>query len=149
MRYSVFNRTVRTRRASGGKARSGETKPDPLMELTECSRKDVSMSPQAAEVQTVTSVQVERLLATRETYQALKKRLDAMAETLNELETEIIAQIEEGMDFSRLGYHVRVQETVRRYPAWKEHFLSYVGKAEADAVLEATPPIIHKKLIVE
>ena len=107
------------------------------------------MSPQAAEIQTINSVQVERLLATRETYRALKKRLDAMAETVDELESEIITQVEGGMDFSATGYNVRIQESIRRYPAWKEHFLSRLGKAEADAVLEATAPTIHKKLAIE
>jgi hypothetical protein len=44
---------------------------------------------------------------------------------------------------------VRIQENVRRYPAWKEHFLSRLGKAEADTILEATTPTVHKKLVIE
>ena len=112
------------------------------------------MSPQASahkapQTPGVSATEVERLLATRETYQALKKRLDAIAASVEELESEIISQLEAGVDFASLGYHVRIQETTRRYPAWKEHFLSRVGKIEADAVLKATPPTIHKKLIVE
>jgi hypothetical protein len=63
------------------------------------------MSPQSAalktpQAKTVLAADVERLIATRETYQALKKRLDAMAEAVGELESEIITNVEAGVDFS-------------------------------------------------
>ncbi len=102
-----------------------------------------------AAIQTkVEGANIERLLALRETYQALKKRLDAMEATVDELETDLIAQVEAGVDFSIFGYEVKVQESTRRYPAWKEHFLARVGKAEADAILESTTQTILKKLVI-
>ncbi len=91
---------------------------------------------------------VEWLLALRESYQALKKRLDAMEETVDELESGIIAQVESGLDFSIFGYEIKVQESTRRYPAWKEHFIERLGKSEADSVLAATKPTILKKLVI-
>lgn len=100
-------------------------------------------------IPSISAVEIERLRAMRETYQALKKRLDTVTKTVDELESQVISQVEAGTDFSAMGYLVRIQETIRRYPAWKEHFLSRVGKAEADAILEATPPTIDKKLIIE
>lgn len=91
---------------------------------------------------------LEQLIAMRETQRSLKDRLELMDKAISEIEGRIIAQIDSGADFSRFGYSIAIQESSRRFPAWKEHFIGRLGKAEADAVLEATPATIYRKLVI-
>lgn len=99
--------------------------------------------------QTITNNQLEQLLAMRETQKGLRDRLKLMDDAINEAEAQLIDQMNLGANLTECGYTLSVQETVRRYPAWKEHFLWRLGKTEADAVLESTPATVHRKLVIK
>lgn len=98
---------------------------------------------------TVEKVKVEQILAMRETRKALQERLELVEKALSTAEDEIIGLIELGADVASAGYALSVNESQRRYPAWKEHFISFMGKAKADDILEATPATIYKKLVIK
>lgn len=97
----------------------------------------------------INNSQIEQLLAMRETQKGLKERLNLMAEAVEKAENVLIDQVIAGADLSACGFEVCVQEIVRRYPAWKEHFIGKLGKSEADVVMENTTPVIHRKLVVK
>src|ERR1700730_7335305 len=105
------------------------------------------MKSNAVKKEIVTVHEVEQALALRETLQGLKKRMDLIETSLQETETTIISKLDAGADFSSCGYSIFVKEVQKRYPSWKEEFLSRLGKSEADAVMETTEPKIYRNLI--
>lgn len=106
-------------------------------------RKPLTRKPQ------ITTAEVESLLAMRETQNTLRDRLAVMDEAIKKSETALLGQIESGADLSGCRYSVNVEEFTRRYPAWKEHFISRLGKSEADAVMDSTAPVILRKLVIK
>lgn len=116
--------------------------------------KGVSMHPisslkKAPRKPSIAPSEVDKILAMRETQKALKDRLAFMEEAVKRAEAELIAAIDSGADTSLLGCQVSVESIERRYPAWKEHFISRLGKAETDAVMESTAPTMHRKLVIK
>jgi len=97
----------------------------------------------------INQTSIESILAMRETQRALKDRLRVMDDALDKAESTLIDAIDNGVDLSSIGYNVEVQENTRRYPAWKEHFISRLGKSEADAVMASTPETFHRKLVIK
>ncbi len=97
----------------------------------------------------VTNLEIEQLIAMRETQKSLKDRLALMDQSIDQLSEKLIGLVDSGADLSQCGYHVSIQTSERRYPAWKEHFISRLGKADADDILEATTPVIHRKLVIK
>lgn len=97
----------------------------------------------------LTPTEIEKLLAFRETHRALKDRLEAIDKAIKSTEADILAKIDSGADTSACGHHVYVQSTERRFPAWKEHFITFMGKAKADAILEGTTPEIYRKVLIK
>lgn len=98
---------------------------------------------------TVEKSQIEQILALRESRKALADRLELIEKSLSEAETQIIFAIDSGANVANAGYAVSISETERRYPKWKEEFISVAGKAAADKVLEATPANVYRKLIIK
>jgi len=92
---------------------------------------------------------IEQLLAMRETQRSMRERLALIDESISGLENEVLTAIDLGADLRNLKYAVSVQTTERRYPSWKEHFISRLGKSEADSVLELTAPVTHRKLVIK
>lgn len=97
----------------------------------------------------IANSQLEHLLAMREAQKGLRHRLKLMDDAIEKAESEIMEQLDCGVDLSACGYELSIQETVRRYPAWKEHFISRMGKEVADSVMENTAPVLHRKLVVK
>lgn len=97
--------------------------------------------------QSVSQAEIEKLLAMREAKAHLKKRLELMAESISELEESLLDKIEGGA--APQGYELSIRQSEKRFPKWKEEFINVAGKAEADAVLEATDPKIYKSLIIK
>lgn len=95
------------------------------------------------------SIQVQRVLALREAQQSLKDRLEVAEGALKSAEQEVIELLQGGANFSHCGHEVSIINSERRYPAWKEHFISRLGKADADQVLESTRPVIIRKLVIK
>lgn len=110
---------------------------------------EVIMNPNTLNQAVINPIEIEKLLAMRETQKGLKERLALMEEAISQAEDLILSSIDAGADLSRLGYTVEVQESSRRYPAWKEHFISRLGKDAADAVLEGTKPTVFRKLVIK
>lgn len=97
---------------------------------------------------TTAFINLEKILAMREAAKMLKERLATVENSLDQAEQEIMEAVDAGADFSALGYEVAIQESSRRYPKWKEEFLSRLGKSAADAVTESTPATIYRKLVI-
>lgn len=100
-------------------------------------------------VEVLRTSQVENLLAMKETQKALRDRLAIMDQAIEKQESEIVGMLERGCDASRCGYLIAIDEVSRRYPKWKEEFISRMGKPAADAVLAATPATVSKRLVVK
>jgi hypothetical protein len=94
-------------------------------------------------------IEVEKVLALRETHKALKDRLELMDKALREAEGDVLAKLDAGADLAHCGYAVSVQVVERRYPAWKEEFIARLGKAHAGEVLESTEPTVYRKVVVK
>lgn len=99
--------------------------------------------------QSLSTADIENILALRESQKALKARLDLIVRALDTAENKIVQSIESGADLAHCRFSLSIHEISRRYPAWKEHFISHCGKVEADQVLESTTPTIHKKLEIK
>jgi hypothetical protein len=97
----------------------------------------------------ITQAAVESILAMRETQRALKDRMELMDRSIKDAEAGLIAQIEAGADVNQCGYAVSIQAVERHYPAWKEHFISKLGKAAADAVMDDTAPVVYQRLVIK
>lgn len=91
---------------------------------------------------------LDRLLTLKDTAKALQSRPERLAEEAESLEeATLISQVENGV-ITPPGVELTVQVMERRFPAWKEEFISRLGKTEADLVLESTPSKIYKRLVV-
>lgn len=106
------------------------------------------MNPNTLTQPVLNPVDIEKLLAMRETQKSLKQRLALIEEAISQAECLIISSIDAGADLSRCGYSVEIQESSWHYPAWKEHFISRLGKEAADAVLDCTAPTVHRLLVI-
>ena len=97
----------------------------------------------------ITNAQVEQLLAMRDAQKGLKERLRLMEESVDKIEKDLIAAVASGADLSQCGYEVSLQTVERRYPAWKEHFISKLGKEAADAVMNSTAPTTFQRVVIK
>lgn len=92
---------------------------------------------------------IQSVLAMREMELRYKRMLERAHEAVRLAEQNIIMKLDMGADTSGCGYGLRIREVERRYPAWKEFFISLAGKAEADRVSEATEPKVYRNLVIE
>lgn len=109
----------------------------------------MSLNPLLNAVPAISNQQITNLMAMRESYQTLKKRLAIMQMTLEQAEKEILASVEQGADISQCGYMVSIQKIERRYPAWKEELILRLSKSVADSIYQATIPRLYKNLVVK
>lgn len=98
---------------------------------------------------TVEKIQIEKILAMRESQKALRDRLALIEQAISDAEKEVIGLVEAGADLSQAGYAISVSSSERRYPAWKEHFIEFAGKQKADQILEETEPTLYRRLVVK
>lgn len=92
---------------------------------------------------------VERFLSQRASEKRIKRLLERVQESVKAYEQEIIAKLDRGADVNTGNFGLRIRVSNRRFPAWKEHFISVAGKEAADQILERTEPKVHRNLIVE
>jgi len=104
------------------------------------------MNPDALRKITVTNIEVEQLLALRETQKELKRRLELVDQSVESAEQAIVSKLDSGADLTACGFGLEVKECERRYPAWKEHFIELAGKDAAHRVLAQTDPKIYRNL---
>ena len=95
----------------------------------------------------ITEVDVTKLLNLRESRAFLKKRLEQIDSELDTLEEELIGRIENGAAIT-CRYPISVKTTERRYPSWKEAFVTLAGEQEAKKVTDSTPPTITKSIVI-
>jgi hypothetical protein len=107
------------------------------------------MNPNTVSQPVIDAAEVQKLIAMRETQKALKSRLELMDQAVKESEAVIIAAVDAGAAIEGLGVDLRIEEVSRRYPAWKEHFISRMGKAVADEVLEHTAPVTYRRVVIK
>ncbi len=91
---------------------------------------------------------IEQLLAMKESKANLKKRLELISSSIADLESDLIAKVERGEVIDG-KFTLKVKRTEKRFPAWKEHFISLAGKEEADAILDSTIPKVYKALNIK
>ncbi|HLD99592.1 MAG TPA: hypothetical protein VJB59_04995 [Bdellovibrionota bacterium] len=106
------------------------------------------MTPITAERMSVCDLEVAELIAMRDTFAALKRRMELLEPHLESKEAAIISKIEAGADTSRCRYNLEVKTSNRTFPSWKEEFISRLGKDEANIVALNTPQRVYKKLLV-
>lgn len=97
----------------------------------------------------VDSLQLDQIVALRRDKAALKERLARIEAQLDDIETQVIDLVQDGADYSSTGYQLEIQETARRYPAWRDVVVERLGKATADEVLANTAAKITYKLVIK
>lgn len=107
------------------------------------------MESSAARKLGISNQDIEMLLSQREAEKRLKHLLERVQESLREIEDDLVARLDRGADVSGCTYALRIRESARRFPAWKEHFINLAGKDAADQVLEQTEPKMFRNLVVE
>jgi hypothetical protein len=95
----------------------------------------------------VTDLDVAKVLNLRESKAFLKKRLEQIDSDLAALEEELIARIEAGARIES-HYPVSVKTSERRYPSWKDEFISVAGESKAKKVIDSTTPTISKSIVI-
>jgi hypothetical protein len=80
----------------------------------------------------------------------LKKDVAQWQEKRDGMEKALVARIESGADLSQTekDYNVKTKTTLRRFPKWKIEFEKRCGIKAAVKVLNSTPAITYKTLIV-
>lgn len=91
---------------------------------------------------------IQEILSLRESRKALQERLQCIERSLDTIETDVIEALDAGA-ISPPGTALSILEHERRYPAWKQHFIDYAGKHEADIILEETVPTVTRKLVIK
>ncbi len=107
------------------------------------------MNPNTLSKVVVTNIEIEQLLALKETQKELNRRLELIEQSVQSTEDTIISKIDSGADLSSCGFGIEVKEVERRYPAWKEHFIELAGKDTADRILAETEPKVYRNLRID
>ncbi len=96
----------------------------------------------------ITDVQIQNLLAMRETLDAIKKRYELLQDSVKATEQEIMSLLESGAEvLSSQVVQIRTREA--RYPSWKSHYVEIAGADAAELVLNATTPTVFKTLVIK
>ena len=95
----------------------------------------------------VTDLDVTKLLNLRDSKSFLKKRLEQVDTDLSAAEEELITRIEAGARIQS-RYPVSIKTSERRYPSWKDAFITAVGEMEAKKVTDSTEPTIAKSIVI-
>ena len=95
----------------------------------------------------IAPIQIENLLAMRESLDSLKKRYQLLEDSVKATEQEIIEQIEQGAEIAG-RYVLQIRATERRFPSWKNYFVEVAGCEAAERILLNTIPTVYKNLII-
>lgn len=95
----------------------------------------------------VTDADVAKVINLRESKAFIKKRLEQIDSDLAALEDDLIARIEDGARIESHHY-VSIKTTERRYPSWKDAFISVAGELEAKRIIDATTPTLSKSVVI-
>lgn len=95
----------------------------------------------------VTDLEVGKLKSLRESRTVIKQRLAELEDDLASHEKNLIARLESGA-VSESQYVLTLKTTERRYPSWKDAFVSRLGEIEARKVTDSTTPTISKSIII-
>lgn len=98
-------------------------------------------------VGSITEIEVMKLINLRESKTFIKKRLEQIDADLAALEVDMIARIECGARIES-PHPICVKTSERRYPSWKDAFITAAGEQEAKKVIESTAPTISKSIVI-
>lgn len=107
------------------------------------------MNSNAVKKPVITAKEVLEYLALRESIQGLKRRVELLDESLGQAELGLIAKLDFGADTEGCGFLLSIRETSKRFPAWKEHYISACGKNAADRILGSTEAKLYRDLVVK
>lgn len=102
------------------------------MQITEAAKR----SPESSNA-SITDADVIKVINLRESKAFIKKRLEQIDSDLTALEDEMIAKIEDGASIESC-HLVSIKISERRYPSWKDAFISVAGEPEAKRVIDST-----------
>lgn len=97
----------------------------------------------------ITSTEINEYLALTESISALKRRIEVLSKSADNLEESLISKLDFGANFSACGFLLSVRQTEKRLPKWREQFIQVCGKKEADRVLESTEAKVYRNLIIK
>lgn len=95
----------------------------------------------------ITIQEVQSLQSLRSRQQELRHELDLVDASVTEVEHSVLAKLDQGAT-PPTGFDLVVKTFQRRYPAWKEWFIRFNGKAKADRILAKTPASISKTVLI-
>lgn len=86
------------------------------------------------------------ILDLRDSLRAAEERAAALAKEVRAREAAAISALVRGARVEPGRLSAAVAESTRRVVRWKEAFVLRLGEAEAQSVLESTPPTIYRSL---
>lgn len=98
-------------------------------------------------VGSITEIEVMKLINLRESKGFIKKRLEQIDADLTALEDDLVERIESGAGIES-SHPICVKTSERRYPSWKDAFITAAGEQEAKKVIESTAPTISKSIVI-
>lgn len=104
------------------------------------------LSPESSTA-SITDVEIIKLMNLRESKVFIKKRLEQIDSDLTALEEELIVRIEAGAPIE-CPHPISVKTSERRYPSWKDAFISIAGEPKAKKVIDSTAPTITKSIVI-
>lgn len=97
----------------------------------------------------ITDREIEVLAKIQAEYRAAKEQMERLKSEMDDYEANLVAQLDDGAAIACHRHLLYVRETERRFPAWKEHFIEFVGKEATDRVLNATEPKLYRNLVIK
>jgi hypothetical protein len=108
--------------------------------------KEDSMKSSSAFLNQITDIDLQQLKVLKDVRARLKKQLSKIESEVKGQEQNIISMYESGAELNT-SIEFKVKERERRYPSWKEHFISECGKELADQVVSETEPKKYKEIV--
>ena len=109
--------------------------------------------PRPFPVSPITRDEIQRLQSFRAKIKALSEEIEVAKVAENELGTVIARKLDAGA-LNRSGFDLSIRESERRYPKWRELFVSTLsslgldGAMEAETELKRTQATVYRDVIV-
>lgn len=106
------------------------------------------MSSTALKTQGINSMELEGLLAMKKQLKTLQGKMERIQEAIKCKEADLINLVDGGAA-SPAGFTLSIREFEKRYPAWKEHYISLTSQEQAEAILKQTEPTLYRNLVIK
>ena len=79
----------------------------------------------------------------------LKLEMERITEEVSRAEKDLLEKLDQKTSLKSDTYSIQEQVTERRFPSWKEHFISFAGKGRADDIIADTEPKVYRSVLIK